>query len=102
MFSAAAVMCGRALEYVTVEKTGEKTLYQGLKKLKDKNIIDERLFEWAEALRKERNIGAHAVGEETKQQDASDIMDFAVAFCEYVYVLTEKYNEYLARKPASK
>lgn len=101
VFSAAAVMCGRAIEYVTVEKTGEKTLFDGLKEMKATNQIDERLFEWANALRKERNIGAHAVGKETKEQDASDILDFAVAFCEYVYVLTQKYDEYVARKSST-
>ncbi|MES9860321.1 MAG: DUF4145 domain-containing protein [Candidatus Thiodiazotropha sp. 4PDIVS1] len=98
VYSAAAVMCGKAIEFVTVEKTSEKTLFKGLKAMKEQNLIDERLFEWAEALRKERNIGAHAVNEETTVQDASDILDFAVAFCEYVYVLTQKYDEYLARK----
>ena len=98
VFSAAAVMCGRALEFVTIEKTGEKTLYKGLQKLKEQNVIDDRLFEWGEALRKERNIGAHAAEEEISRQDANDILDFAVAICDYIYVLAQKYSEYLDRK----
>ena len=49
-------------------------------------------------MRKERNIGAHAIETEIKRQDATDILDFAVAICEYIYVLTDKYNAYLARK----
>lgn len=102
VYSATAVMCGRALEYVTIEKAGKKTLYEGIKALKEQNQIDNRLFKWAEALRKERNIGAHAVDEETKPQDARDILDFAIAFCEYMYVLTQKYNEYLDRKKKGK
>ncbi len=59
VYSAAAVMCGRALEYITVEKTGEKTLYKGLCVLREKNQIDDRLLSWAEILCKERNMGAH-------------------------------------------
>lgn len=65
VYSAAAVMCGRALEYVTVEKTGEKTLYKGLQKLREQNQIDDRLLDWSNALRNERNMGAHAMGQET-------------------------------------
>lgn len=49
-------------------------------------------------MRKERNIGAHAIETEIKRQDATDILYFAVAICEYLYVLTDKYNAYLARK----
>ncbi len=97
-YSAAAVMCGRALEAICKEKTGEKTLYAGLKKLKEKNEIDERLFEWGDVLRKERNIGAHASNEITSKQDARDILDFAISICEYIYVLSEKYKDFLKRK----
>lgn len=35
------------------------------------------------------------------RQDANDIPDFAVAICEYVYVLTDKYNTYLSCKENS-
>ena len=58
-------------------------------------------YEWSEALRKERNIGAHAIETEINRQDANDIPDFAVAICEYVYVLTDKYNTYLSCKENS-
>lgn len=97
-YSAAAVMCGRAIEAICKEKTGEKTLCAGLKKLKDTNEIDERLFEWGDVLRKERNIGAHATDEITSKQDARDILDFAISICEYIYVLSQKYKEFLKRK----
>ena len=98
VYSACAVMCGKALEAICVEKTGKKTLAEGLKELRNLKIIDDRLFAWGEALRKERNIGAHASEELTTQEDARDILDFAMAICEYVYFLTEKYEEYLERK----
>ncbi len=98
VYSATAVMCGKAIEFIVSDKTNKNNLFQGLKELKSKEIIDARLYEWSEALRKERNIGAHAIEVEIKRQDASDILDFAVAICEYVYVLTDKYNAYLERK----
>ncbi|MBU2623649.1 MAG: DUF4145 domain-containing protein [Proteobacteria bacterium] len=101
VYSATAVMCGKAIEFIVSDKTNISNLFQGLKELKAKEIIDARLYEWSEALRKERNIGAHAIETEINRQDANDILDFAVAICEYVYVLTDKYNAYLSRKENS-
>lgn len=98
--SAAAVLCGRALERLIQQKTGAKMIGAGLAELKEKGIIDERLYAWAEALRKERNMGAHASEQETTKEDAQDVIDFTIAIFDYVYTLTEKYDKYLARKSA--
>ena len=49
-FSACAVMCGRAVEAICVIHTKESTLYKGLKALKDKGIVDGRLYDWGESL----------------------------------------------------
>jgi hypothetical protein len=101
IYSATAVLCGRALEILIKEKVGKNhTISKGLVELKNKNIIDERLFGWAEALRKERNIGAHASDEDTTKENAQDIIDFTIAIFDYVYVLSEKYEKYIARKTA--
>lgn len=98
VYSATAVMCGKAIEAMCVEKTGKKTLQEGLKALKETEIIDSRLYEWGDSLRKERNIGAHATEEITTKANAQDVLDFAIAICEYVYVLTDKFNEFVKRK----
>lgn len=97
-FSACAVMCGRTIEGLCMHhKTKGKTLAAGLKDLKEKDIIDSRLFEWGEALRKHRNIGAHATSEKISKEDAKDLLDFSTAMCEYVFVLNEKFNRFKAR-----
>lgn len=98
IYSAAAVLCGRALERLIKEKAGANMIAKGLADLKANGVIDERLFNWAEALRKERNIGAHASDEDTTKENAQDIVDFTVAIFDYVYTLSEKYDKYLARK----
>lgn len=99
IFSAATVLCGRALERLVAEKTGPgTTLARGLQALKESGAIDSRLLQWAEALRKERNIGAHASTEETTRENAEDVLDFSIAIFEYVYTLSEKYEKYIARK----
>src|ERR1019366_3632165 len=79
IYSAAAVLCGRALERLIKEKAGANMIGKGLAELKTKGIIDDRLFSWAEALRRERNIGAHASDEDTTKENAEDIIDFTVA-----------------------
>lgn len=98
IYSAAAVLCGRALERLIKEKAGANMIAKGLAELKAKGVIDERLFSWAEALRKERNIGAHASDEDTTKENAQDIIDFTIAIFDYVYTLSEKYEKYVARK----
>ncbi|KVL13099.1 DUF4145 domain-containing protein [Burkholderia cepacia] len=101
IYPAAAVMCGRALERLIKEKTGKpQMLAKGLADLKSRGVIDQRLHEWADALRVERNIGAHASDVETTKEDAQDIIDFTVAIFDYVYTLAEKYEKYRRRKAA--
>jgi len=98
IYSAAAVLCGRALEHLIKEKVGDYMIAKGIAELKAKGIIDQRLFEWAEALRKERNIGAHASEENTTKENAEDIIDFTIAIFDYVYTLSKKYEKYIDRK----
>lgn len=97
-FMACAVMCGRAVEAICREKVGATYLGQGLQKMKAAKMIDDKLLEWGKALTKERNIGAHAGEDVTTRQDANDVMDFAIAISEYVYVLDDKYKAYMQRK----
>lgn len=102
IYSAAAVLCGRALERLVKEKTGENHMIgRGLKVLLEKGAIDQRLYDWAEALRKERNIGAHASEEDTTKENAQDVIDFTIAIFDYIYTLAEKYEKYVARKSGS-
>lgn len=100
-YSATAVMCGRALEGICKHhKTSAKTLAGGLKELKEKSIIDERLFLWSEELRKHRNIGAHAGTEKVSKEDALDLIDFVSAICDYVFVLNVRFDSFMSRRKA--
>lgn len=98
IWSAAVVLCGRAVERLATERAPGKTLAQGLAELKNQGVIDDKLFQWADALRKERNLGAHATDEEVTKENAADVLAFTVAIFEYVYTLSEKYAEFVARK----
>jgi len=102
-YGACAVMCGRAIEAICAEhKTVSNNLARGLKELKEKGVIDGRLFEWGDALRERRNIGAHATEEDISKEDAKDVLDFAIAICEYVFVLSDRYADFKARSKKKK
>jgi hypothetical protein len=97
-YSACAVMCGRAIEAMSISHTSERTLHKGLVAMRDSGVIDSRLYDWGDSLRKERNIGAHATGLKVSLADARDVLDFAMAICEYVYVLSDRYERFKKRK----
>src|SRR5207249_1642928 len=72
-YTACAVMCGRALEGICRhENPKAASLVGGLKGLLEKKVIDGRLYDWSEALRKQRNLAAHASGEKISRDDARD------------------------------
>jgi hypothetical protein len=101
-YSAAAVMCGRALEGVCVHfKTKNTNLYAGLKELRDTKVIDERLFTWGDELRKVRNLGAHASTEKVPKDDAKDVLNFLHAICDYVFVLSRRFESFIKRRKKS-
>ena len=98
-YSASVVMCGRALEGILVHfDTKGKSLAKGLSELRSANIIDDRLYEWGDELRRIRNLGAHATDQSISREDAKDVLDFTNAICEYVFVLTARFQRFVKRK----
>lgn len=97
-YYACAVMCGRALESICADhQVINKSFGSGLKELLEKGVIDKRLYEWSEALRKRRNIAAHASNEKITKKDARFLIDFANAISDYIYVLTSKFEEFMSK-----
>ena len=98
---AACAMLGRALEALCRDKSGKKkkiTLLKGIEKLKEKGVIDDRLYEWSQELRVFRNLAAHPEDENISRQDAEDLQIFVYAIVDYIYNLTERYEEFKARE----
>ena len=72
-------------------------LGEGIRQLKDKGFIDERLFNWSQQLRAFRNVAAHPTDESISREDAEDLQSFVYAIIEYIYDLTDRYNEFKER-----
>jgi hypothetical protein len=100
-YTACVAMSGRGIEAMC-RHFGTKSphLFEGLKELHEKTIIDKRLYEWGDELRKHRNLAAHASGANFNQVDARDLYDFATAICEYVFVLTARFEAFKKRQLA--
>ena len=95
---AACVMFGRALEAVCrdilldpKDATPKRVMLgQGIKELKAKNVIDQRLFDWSQQLQAFRNIAAHPEGTPISREDAEDLQAFVHAIIEYIYDLADR------------
>ena len=72
-------------------------LGEGIKELKDRNIIDQRLYDWSQQLQAFRNIAAHPDETEISREDDEDLQSFVYAIVEYIYDLTERYEEFKER-----
>jgi hypothetical protein len=107
---AACVMFGRALEAVCrnillpkpvgAEPIKKKRLMlsEGIRELRDRKIIDDRLFDWSQQLHAFRNLSAHPDHETAvSRQDAEDLQIFVYAIIEYIYDLSDRYEEFKAR-----
>jgi|SRR2546428_1881191 len=93
-YQATALMCRRTLEGLCKLQGAEGGLASGLKQLHEKQLIDNRLFEWAEALRQDGNLAAHDFDVRVAREDAAHIVAFTEAILEYVFVLTQQFQEY--------
>jgi hypothetical protein len=100
-FTASAIMCRKSLEVVCAHhgiKTGD--LATKLKKLRESNVIESRLFDWAETLRVAGNEAAHEVGVKVSGEDARDLLDFTEALLEYVITYRDRFDEFTKRRQA--
>jgi hypothetical protein len=106
---AACVMFGRALEAVcrdvlrakddaSTDKKQRLMLGAGIKALREKNLIDDRLFDWSQQLHAFRNLSAHPDEDfAVSRHDAEDLQAFVQAIIEYIYDLSDRYEEFKER-----
>jgi uncharacterized protein DUF4145 len=98
-YTASAIMCRRSLELLTAERGIKgKNLADALEKLKAKGDIDQRLYDWCNALRLAGNQAAHDVGSDISQTDVNDMNDLAEAVIDYVYVFQARYEDFMKRR----
>lgn len=98
-FTATAVMCRKTLEAIChAHGVEERGLAGSLRVLKEREVIDSRLYEWADALRLFGNDAAHDINVTIEGPDAKDILDFTRALVEYVFTFRERFEEFKKRR----
>jgi hypothetical protein len=101
-FTGAAILCRKCLEAISHEHGVKKSnLASGLEELKNQGVIENRLFEWAQALRIAGNAAAHDVGSSVTAQDAQDLVEFTDALIQYVFTFRDRFDEFMARRQAA-
>jgi hypothetical protein len=75
-------------------------LGEGIKKLREAKVIDDRLYEWSQQLHFFRNLAAHPEDTSVSRQNAEDLQTFVNAIVEYVYDLADRYEEFKKRVAA--
>ncbi len=98
-YTAAAIMCRKTLEGVCVAHgVANKSLVAGLRDMKERSIIESRLYDWADALRIAGNEAAHDVAVTVSKEDARDIVEFTNALLEYVFTFRDKFEAFRKRR----
>ena len=98
-YTASAIMCRKTIEGVCAEHgVSERNLSASLKKMKENGLIDERLFEWSDALRTVGNEAAHGVGVAITQPDSKDTLEFANAILDYMFSYRDRFEAFKKRR----
>ncbi|WP_405155847.1 DUF4145 domain-containing protein [Paenibacillus sp. FSL K6-0108] len=96
---ATVVMVRRSLEAVCKDFVpGTKTVFDGLKQMKENGFISGDLLEWSEELRFLGNQGAHATDKKISINDAQDSLDFLQSILEILYHLRPRFKDIKARR----
>src|ERR1035437_6306947 len=104
-YTASVAMTGRALEAIARHfhagpDPSRLMLGPGLNELHERKVIDDRLLQWGKELHEHRNLAAHASDASFARRDAQDLLDFALAICDYAFILQAKYEAFMKRKNA--
>jgi hypothetical protein len=102
-YTSTAIAGRRAIEVLCADRgIKERTEAESLAKMREKNIIDGSLFEWAERLRLAGNRAAHDIDTDVSPQDARDVSEFTDALIEYVVVYRERFEQFKMRQSSRK
>jgi predicted alpha/beta superfamily hydrolase len=86
----------------SAKPTKRLMLWNGIQELRERKIIDDRLYDWSVSLHAMRNLAAHPEDITVSREDAEDLQVFVNAITEYVYDLTDRYDEFKEREAEKK
>ena len=98
-YTACVILCRKTIEGICKEYNIEKgNLSKKLIELKNQGVIDDNLYDWADALRIAGNDAAHDLDVTFSRKDAQDIIDFTYAIIDYIFTYRKKFQLFKKRK----
>jgi hypothetical protein len=98
-YTASTVMVRRTLEGAWQESgVSEGSLFKRLIKLKEMDLLDDTLEEWANELRALGNEGAHYTGSSVAREVAEDALAFTEALLDHIFVFRKRFEEFKKRR----
>lgn len=103
LYTSSVAMCRKTIEMLCLyfDISEPYTLDGKLLEMRNKAIIDSKLYEWANALKKFGNDAVHTSTKFSKE-DAQDILDFTYALVEYCIDFDYKFEKLLQRRGQNK
>ena len=102
LYAPCVLMCRKTVEAICYEKGITKgNLKKKLLDLKEKEIIDGHIYEWADSLRLIGNEAAHELLPNISKQDCRDTIDFTESVILMTFVLSNKFEEFKERREKS-
>jgi len=100
LYTPTVIMCRRTLEgFCQLMGVSNKvSLVKSLEILKEKEIINSQLYQWATLLRHTGNKAAHNIKSNFNQIDAKDLLDFTIAILDFCYSFKDKFEKFLERQ----
>jgi len=99
LYTSSVIMCRKTVEMLCLyfDINQPSTLDRKLAKMRDEKIIDNKFYEWANALKSFGNEAVHT-SEKFSKEDAQDILDFTYALVEYCIDFNYKFKQLLKRR----
>ncbi|HUU31575.1 MAG TPA: DUF4145 domain-containing protein, partial [Phycisphaerae bacterium] len=98
LYDSCATQCRKAIEAICHEENCVKgNLYEKLKELCERTVIDSKLLAWSRAIQHLGDRGAHPYRDEIGEEEAKFALEFAVEVARYVFVLNKKYESFKSR-----
>lgn len=103
-YTASAIMCRRTLEGICEHFSASGgNLKNKLQDLKNRNVIDPKVHEWADdILRGLGNDAAHDIDATITKEDTRDALEFTRAIIEYLFVFQSAFETFKERRKKAK
>lgn len=97
-YAATLLMCRRTIEAMCRSFSHKfRSLAGSLLDLHVADVLDERLFQWADELRVLSNQASHDFASRLTQQDASDLIGFTEAILDYAFTSKQRFADFKRR-----